>query len=745
MNEGKLKVENYERLLHWRFGHTNSQTLKAMDLIEKSHLNEDCYCCNQGKFKRAPFPKNEGVFVAVAEPYWRLYVDGYGGQKSLGGLSHGGAKGGIVFVCPISGSVILKLYSRMTQFPAILYQVLQQVESQGYICREMMVDTYVVNLSEAAEEVAAMFKARIIPISAGTPQELAYAERAVRTIGDLSRAMMMGAPHLPKSMWALADLNAAYVHDVLPQRDRGNKSPSEIRAGKKANVDHLHIKVFGCPCQFAPMEGPEHKRASKTEWGYFVGMQWPMCLVYQPNNHKILSVSRKKIVCHEGTYANFNPTLATLPETTFKEINPKPDEPNVEEKDNEPGNESAVSLQPHPSVVENTPPVEEQELTGVHSIKILRESSMNDSMNESLPPPQTKTYDPSSQSENQGEEIYIPNTYLDEDSLMEKMSQLKEQSTDKSMNQKIKETILHAHGADISAKNILKERRNQRMLKRKAELQVGDCVKIKTARFGKAYAKGLPEYTHGKVISIKGSKAGIRYVGSEEIYDTNKTHLEKLDDEREPEKEDTVATILYHEKWYKKKTDMYTIMAALEVGIALKKSEESEESSWPKDFFEALIRNDWREWVEAVRKENESWRTFNASEEVEYKDMEPGASIIPLGELYTIKRSGQHKFRQYAMGNLLKAGKDYGDTFSSTVSGDGLRWFCSLAAACNKRIRGWDATTGYLQTKQRIKIYAYLPSHHEYSDMEYEELAEFRKHLLGIKKEKGIKGVKDFA
>ena len=55
------------------------------------------------------------------------------------------------------------------------------------------------------------------------------------------------------------------------------------------------------------------------------------------------------------------------------------------------------------------------------------------------------------------------------------------------------------------------------------------------------------------------------------------------------------------------------------------------------------------------------------------------------------------------MGNLLKAGKDYGDTFSSTVSGDGLRWFCSLAAACNKRIRGWDATTGYLQTKQRIK------------------------------------------
>ena len=125
--------------------------------------------------------------------------------------------------------------------------------------------------------------------------------------------------------------------------------------------------------------------------------------------------------------------------------------------------------------------------------------------------------------------------------------------------------------------------------------------------------------------------------------------------------------------------------------------------------------------------------------------MVQGASIIPLGELYTIKRTGQHKFRQYAMGNLLKAGKDYGDTFSSTVSGDGLRWFCALAAACNKRIKGWDATTGYLQTKQRIKVYAYLPSHHGYSDLEFEDFAELRKQLLKIMKEKGIKGVREFS
>jgi hypothetical protein len=193
LNEGKLKRDSYERLLHWRFGHANSKVLKAMDLIDKTHLNEDCFCCNEAKFKRAPFPKNEGAFVAVAEPYWRLYVDSFGGQKSLGCDNVEGAKGGIICVCPVSGSIILKLYASLKEFPAILYQVLSDVERQGFVYREIMVDTFVFNLSEAAEEVAAMFKTRIIPISAGTPQELAYAERAVRTIGEKSRAMLLGA------------------------------------------------------------------------------------------------------------------------------------------------------------------------------------------------------------------------------------------------------------------------------------------------------------------------------------------------------------------------------------------------------------------------------------------------------------------------------------------------------------------------------------------------------------------------
>jgi hypothetical protein len=207
-------------------------------------------------------------------------------------------------------------------------------------------------------------------------------------------------------MWGMSDIHAANVIDVLPQVERGNRSPYEIRHGKKPNVDHLHLKVFGCPCQYSPMEGPEHKRASKTEWGYYVGIQWPMCMVYNPEEKKVISVSRKKIVCHEGMYANFDPTKAQVPRALFTEIDPT--QPMETTDDSE-------RLE-----------ADDDKLEGVHSIKVLRQSKMSQSMNEALPrPPLSMTADPASQPENQGEKIPEQEDLLDEDSLLEKIDQHK--------------------------------------------------------------------------------------------------------------------------------------------------------------------------------------------------------------------------------------------------------------------------------------------------------------------------------
>ena len=308
MNESKLTDEQLARLYHHRLAHPADDVPVKMGLT-KTRLNEDCLCCDKAKFKVQTFKRNDPMIHQKNPPFWRVYVDGYGAGKkgstqgsSMGGPSYEGAVGGFVLVDPSSGTLRQKLYATTEQFPAILHQFLTDIESEHFVCREMYVDTHSVNLSKEAEDVAAMFQTRIVPISAGTPQELAFAESGVRNLGKLSRSMMLNAPHLPRWSWGLADKYATYVHDVLPQKSKGDKSPFEMRTGKKPNLKDLHIKVWGAPCSYAPMGGAEHKRGQLTERGYFLGMQWPMCLVLTHAKDKVINVSRKKIRVYEGSY-----------------------------------------------------------------------------------------------------------------------------------------------------------------------------------------------------------------------------------------------------------------------------------------------------------------------------------------------------------------------------------------------------------------------------------------------------------
>jgi hypothetical protein len=50
------------------------------------------------------------------------------------------------------------------------------------------------------------------------------------------------------------------------------------------------------------MESPIHKRAARTEAGYFVGVQAPMCLILRKSDMKVVSCSRKKLIVYESAY-----------------------------------------------------------------------------------------------------------------------------------------------------------------------------------------------------------------------------------------------------------------------------------------------------------------------------------------------------------------------------------------------------------------------------------------------------------
>jgi hypothetical protein len=718
----------------------------------------------------------------------------------MGEESYQGAKGGFIFVCPVSGRMKVKLYASTKQYPAILYQVLQEVESEGYAVRELYVDTFIVNISKAAEDVAAMFKVRIVPISSGTPQELAYAERAVQTLAQMSRALMAGAPHLPSNMWGCSDLYANYLHTVTPLKSKDLKTPYEMSTLRAPNMEAMFIRVFGCACQYEPHGGAEHKRAPKTLWGWFVGIQWPMVLILRPSDKKVISVSRKKVHCHELCYAKFDPTTQPRPLITFTDFTLVENE--IDEAIAEAAAMDKKTLKKFKED-HNIP-------AHVPSVKSLSDFNRNASLNEQpIEPhlPSNMSNDLPQESHLGEERAHLPDLFdhrLNKDDLLEEIRVWKDKIKT-GYNYTLTEKIVKALSVveeditnrapergelkrkkrnGIEPKNVIKEKRcedsdvkrwtkNTRV--KDLKLKIGDHVRIATHRFGREYAKGLPKFTFGKVIGFWGDSANVKWQqGDEDTVShlslklkgkngvTLTTTAGKLPEWEDPRKnwdpdidwnvsiDDCLeADKEMFDEWernvikHPKEWTAETILPIMEVGSCISGSELG--GSWPRDFYEALVRPDWRRWVEAVQAENESWDVFDACQEVAYESILKGASVIPLGELFTIKRNGKYKFRQIALGNLLKEGKDYAETFASTISGDGIRWFYSIASSCGRKIYGWDAKTGYLQTEQRIPIYAYLPSHYGYSNLTFEELAQLRAELIHLLKKDGLEGVKKFS
>jgi hypothetical protein len=869
MNESKLLPEQRARLWHWRLGHpggrvpiemTKGQEPGKQWLKVTHELNEDCECCDKSGFKSGSFAKNDLAVKASNPPWWITYCDGYGGQNSLGARSYEGANGGFTFVDPATGSTQVKLKASDKQFPIALFNFLLYVESKHYHVAELWIDTYSVNMSKEAEEVAAQFGTRICPISAGTPQELAFAERSVQSIAKTSRAMLLGAPHLPSYSWALADMYATYVHDVKPQRRRGNKSPFELREKRPPPLREMFIRVFGAPVQYAPMRGPDHKRAELTHDGWFVGVQWPMVLVMRKYDRKVVSVSRKKVRAHEGLYV--------LP----------PHEARI-------GIDRMASIEEEAEYDEAADEAIEELPRAVRSVKSLREHKLHQWMQHREPDEDDgvvmdvdKTHPSHPLSTNQptggvqelvqgerssnvpvvgGEdntEPYIPeHVAMNDEQVLEHLVGLRTRLQEVKARPAARERVLakldalvdkinaskpspiiergHVRAGvkrkgrdEITEENILRQSdakrttRSDRGPNSDPDAAVGESKAVGGKYVGQACkvqmdtvettedgtiigklkpfssdssesdesgssssdsdddeamadgaqhtvdqsntAGGANKYGKGPVIR---SKLGTRVAAAATLFDgdipgsysTGKPTMLYGTMSKKAKRGmvlvkwdiDGLTTALHHSLLktvlFEKKTSA-TVMAAIAEGVELQYEHSDKKLPWPKNFFEALTRTDWRQWVEAVRKEMSGWYENDAFTEVSSRVIEQGARLIPLGELFSIKRSGRAKFRQIAYGNMLRQGSDFHDTFATTVSADGLRWFCSLACACGKRIRGWDARTGYLQAKQRKPLYAYIPMHAGYSDRSMEELAVLREKLLTMLKTDGEEAFKAF-
>jgi hypothetical protein len=773
-NVAKCTTEERSRLYVRRFGYCDSNLFPRMckdpdfgELPNLCVLNEDNPVKDASKFRKLTHHRTDPA-LSQRFPCWgRTYVDGYGGGQSMGEESYDGAIGGYLFKCPATGDAHHKLYASHEQFPAAVFQFLTHVEGEGHRCHELYVDTFSVNISSELEEVVAMFQCKVVAISAGTPQELAFVETAHRVIAGRSRAMLLGAPHLPGWCWALADKHAVYVGRYLPQSSRNWKSAYFLNTGRAPDWRNLSIHVFGAPCRFAELSGPVHKRSEVTIEGYYVGVQHPMVLILRKSDLKLLSCSRKKFVVYESAYIS---PLAHSPnqlkDAVFNAEVPEKDKDQIEQAQGE------ASL---------------QHVQSIKSMSSHRIPPPHTTATQLFRPPTVLDTSADSQNPNQGEGVVVPEhkTYqVDLSSGIRELQRKAESSIAKpSVREKVLSTLEAARrtiDGEIDSKQLKKgkitknkidvsnviltkrrrapvpvieaeeqkrevavvdaEERNGMMLKRKLNkvkkkvekvkgfrFQVGDGVSVSAKIFDGdepgSFSKENPERQLGIVVKILPDKDIVEVEwldGSVDSVDRKDLRIERP--------KATAAMIL-------------TVMLE-----TFKKGEDPmDKDKWPKNFFEALVRPDWRSWVEAVKKEISSWLTFDAYSEIAFSEKTHGASIVPLGELYTRKRDLSYKFRQYLMGNLLMKGKDYDETFSSCISWDGIRWCASVACAMSKQMRGCDAVTGFLQAREKFDLYAYLPSHGRYSSLSFEDLAILREQLLKLVDKEGEAGLKKFA
>jgi len=221
------------------------------------------------------------------------------------------AVGAYVFSDRVSKHVIVKLYKKKSLFYRILEEVILQVRAMGIRVRAVRSDcagelmtAALTKAMESEYDFTFQHSKPLDPASGGNH------EKAVGDIVRISRAQMVGAPHLPPGLWGVSMIHAAKVHQVLAHSTNHGYSPYEIVTGRPPDIKNLNLHVFGTPTLFGLTKRQRldlalrGKHVTMADIGYFVGTQGASVLVYKPRNRAVALVTPNRCFYLEATYAS---------------------------------------------------------------------------------------------------------------------------------------------------------------------------------------------------------------------------------------------------------------------------------------------------------------------------------------------------------------------------------------------------------------------------------------------------------
>ena len=119
-----------------------------------------------------------------------------------------------------------------------------------------------------------------------TPEMNPFAERAGRTLVEMTRAMLFSAG-LPKWLWVEAFIWAATLKNMRSSRRLGHLTPWELLKGEKPNMKHIFI--FGSPLEFKDNRHGLQKLQSRSRSGLYLGYD------FEQHTYRILEPGKKLV------------------------------------------------------------------------------------------------------------------------------------------------------------------------------------------------------------------------------------------------------------------------------------------------------------------------------------------------------------------------------------------------------------------------------------------------------------------
>ncbi len=345
-----LKTKVNAHMWHRRMGHCNPRALQQLASKEHSGVkfdqnieSGDCEVCAVGNSKKSSHPPANRPRAGTRLEH--LHVDTWSHSvKSLGGH-----KGAVMFTCDNTRMRFgFPIKSKDAAAEALETVVKEEADPEGLCVTTLHCD----GGGEFKGRFAALAESLGIKIETNAPympQGNAVAERGFGTVAAITRRLLLGAPHLPESLWAEAFQYAIYILNRTPTDVLGGKAPLEVWDNKPLGSLH-HIREFGSVC-FKHVEAGDrpNKLAARAEKMFLVGVN-PKSRSWRLWSHrdKFKITNSAEVSIREKAPRDVVPPKAghvPLPETPMI-YHPGPGEsdddvdsvvePQEEQKDNEP-------------------------------------------------------------------------------------------------------------------------------------------------------------------------------------------------------------------------------------------------------------------------------------------------------------------------------------------------------------------------------------------------------------------------